>query len=203
MLTTLSALKSNYLNIDPLDTDRDATITACIEQAGSYIRTLCNQPIEQESLDYYFNGDRVANADLSKQLLGGDGYATKLLPYTTPVTLSGLYHRTLPTDSWVSQSGAVIYKHGDLFRLYSSDGFAWPLYKAELSVGYTSIPGDVVHAASELALYIWNETSVSNEARAGVASKSIAQNGITTTKTFADIVMKLKPILTKYTIYTV
>ena len=203
MLTTTAALKANYLNIDVLDTDRDATITACIEQAGAIIRTICNQPIEEESIEHYFNGIATDNPDLSKVLLGGVGYRTKLLPYSAPTSLTSLYHRTLPTDSWELQTGAVIYKHGDLYKLYASDCFAWPLYKAVLSVGYATIPDDVVHAASELAVYVWNETSVSNEARAGLTAKTITQNQIATTRQYADVIARLKPILTKYTIYTV
>jgi hypothetical protein len=202
MLTTLANLKANYLNIDVLDTDRDATITACIEQAGEIMKTVCNQPLEQESVDFYFPGQAVT-APLATQLLGGSGYATKTIPYTTPVELSAVYRRSLPTDAWVVESGCVVFVADVQSQIYCSNGFGYNLYKAVLNVGYTTIPNDLVHAASELAVYIFNETNVSNESRAGLASKTITQNGVTTTRTYADILARLAPILSKYTVYAI
>jgi hypothetical protein len=52
-------------------------------------------------------------------------------------------------------------------------------------------------------VYIFNETSVSNEARAGLASRAITQNSITSTLTYADVIARIRPIITKYTIYAV
>jgi hypothetical protein len=203
MLTTTTLLKANYLNIDALDTDRDATITECIKQAGSIIKTLCNQPIEQESLTYEFRGGGTSAIPLADQLLGGSGYSTKLIPYTVPSTLVAVSHRTLPTDSWTADTGCTLFVDNLQTRLYHPNGFGYAYYKATLNVGYTTIPDDIVHAVSELALYIYNETSVSNESRAGLASRAITQNSITSTLAYADVIARIRPILTKYTIYAV
>jgi len=202
MLTTTTLLKANYLNIDALDTERDSTITACIVQAGSILKTLCNQPLEQESVNYEFRG-AADSRPLAEQLLGGNGYSTKLVPYTVPATLVSLSHRTLPSDSWASDSGATLFVDDSQTRIYNPAGFGYNFYKAVLNVGYTTIPDDLVHAASELAVYIYNETSVSNEARAGLASRAITQNSITSTLTYADVIARIRPIITKYTIYAV
>jgi len=202
MLTTTAALKANYLNIDPLDTERDDVITACIEQASSIIKGACNQPLEQESVDYYFQGFGV-KTDLATQLLGGAGYATKTIPYTVPVELSALYRRTLPSDAWTVESGVTLFVSHLQNQLYAANGFGYNLYKAVLNVGYTTIPDDLVHAASELAVYIWNETNVSNEGRAGLASKTITQNNITTTRAYADIMKRIQHIIAGYTVYPI
>jgi hypothetical protein len=202
MLTTTTLLKANYLNIDALDTDRDATITECIKQAGSILKTLCNQPLEQEAVAYEFRGISNGNS-VADQLLGGSGYATKLIPYTVPSTLVAVSHRTLPTDSWTTDTGCTLFVDNLQTRLYNPNGFGYAYYKATISVGYTTIPDDIVHAASELAVYIYNETSVSNESRAGLASRAITQNSITSTLTYADVIARIRPIITKYTIYAV
>lgn len=202
MLTTTAALKANYLNIDSLDTERDDVITACIEQASSIIKSACNQPLEQESVDYYFQGFGV-KTDLATQLLGGAGYATKTIPYTVPVELSALYRRTLPSDAWTVESGVTLFVSHLQNQLYAANGFGYNLYKAVLNVGYTTIPDDLVHAASELAVYIWNETNVSNEGRAGLASKTITQNNITTTRAYADIMKRIQHIIAGYTVYPI
>lgn len=202
MLTTLADFKANYLNIDPLDTERDATITACIEQASEMVKTLCGQPIEQETVDFYFPG-KATYAPLAIQLLGGSGYAAKTVPYTSPVTLSAVYRRSLPSDAWVAESGCTLFVSDLQNQIYCSNGFGYNLYKAVLVVGYATIPADIVYAVSELAMYVWNETNVSNEGRAGLASKTITQNNITTTRTYADIVKRLQPILSSYTLYAV
>lgn len=202
MLTTTTLLKANYLNIDALDTDRDATITECIKQAGSILKTLCNQPLEQESISYEFRGI-ATSASVADQLLGGSGYATKLIPYTVPTTLVALSHRTLPSDSWTTDTGSSLFVDNLQTRLYNPNGFGYNFYKATLNVGYTTIPDDLIHAVSELAVYIFNETSVSNESRAGLASRAITQNSITSTLTYADVIARIRPIITKYTIYAV
>lgn len=202
MLTTLADLKSNYLNIDVLDTERDATITECIVQAGSILKTLCNQPLESESVDYYFRGIS-ADGSLADQLLGGSGYRTKTIPYTVPITLTSVYRRSLPSDAWTAESGCTLFQSHLQTELYCASGFGYNLYKAVLSVGFAAIPDDIVHAASELAVYVFNQTSVSNESRAGLSAKTITQNNITTTRTYADVLQKLKPIITKYTVYAI
>lgn len=202
MLTTTAALKANYLNIDVLDTERDATITECIEQASAIIKTMCNQPLELESVDFYFKGD-TTNGSLADRLLGGRGYTTKTIPYTVPVTLTALYHRSLPSDSWAADTGATLFVSDVQTELYCANGFGYNLYKAVLSVGYATIPDDIVHAASELAVYIFNETNVSNESRAGLASKTITQNNITTTRTFADVYARIRPVIAKYIRYAI
>jgi len=202
MLTTTAALKANYLNIDPLDTERDDVITACIEQACSIMKGTCNQPLEQETVDFYFTGFST-NANLSTQLLGGNGYATKTVPYTVPVQLSALYHRSLPTDAWAAESGATLFVSNLQNQIYTASGFGYNLYRAVLQVGYTTIPDELVYVASELAVYIWNETLVSNEGRAGLTSKAITQNNITTTRAFADVMKRMQPILSAYTVYPI
>lgn len=202
MLTTLADLKANYLNIDVYDTDRDATITQCIAEASAVLKTLCNQPLAEEQTDFYFSGE-TRNTSIATQLLGGSGYATKTIPYTVPCTLVGLYRRMLPSDSWTAEPGAVVYVSDLQSQIYCSAGFGYTLYKAVLNLGYATIPDDLIHAASELAVYIYNETNVSNESRAGLASKTITQNNITTTRTYLDIIQRLRPIITKYTRYAI
>ena len=139
MLTTLADFKANYLNIDPLDTERDATIAACIEQASEMVKTLCGQPIEQETVDFYFPG-KATHAPLATQLLGGSGYAAKTVPYTSPVTLSAVYRRSLPSDPWVAESGCTLFVSDLQNQIYCSNGFGYNLYKAVLVVGYATIP---------------------------------------------------------------
>lgn len=200
MLTTLANFKRDYLDRESIYTDQDNTITTAILSAGSFVRTYCKQPVEQESVDYYFSGSGASPLSLSAQLLGAAGTSDNIgLPYTVPVSLTSLSYKVAPSDSsWTSITGATVYKSADLYRVYYSGGFPFRLYKAVLSVGYATVPDDVIAAASQLALYFLKEGQTQGDSRAGVSSVTTSQGGVTVTQAYKNVVQQVAPTLDRY-----
>lgn len=200
MLTTVALLKKNWLDIEAMNTEHDTAIEACITQAGKLMSKLCGQPLESTAETIYFrggiSGKAASDADI---ILGGAGGAEKKLFYTVPVSLTALYYRTVPTDSWATVSGAVVYTSDNLWRLYVSTGFYLPFYKATLAVGFDTIPDDLVLAASELATEIYNELNKGGKSKLGVSSTSTTQGGVTVTTQYEPVLKHIQPTLDLYT----
>ena len=200
MLTTLATFKKNWLKIEAMNTDNDASITEAITEAGIIIEGICDQPLESSAsnLTIYFSGLPDSGRSLSDQLLGALGFSTKRIYYTVPLTLVSLYYRTLPSDSWTAITGGVLFQSNLINELYLSTGFPYNYYKCVLTAGYTTIPSDLASACSELALEIYSGMRVEGGSRLGVSSTSISQGGVTTTTSYESVLEKIDPVISKY-----
>ena len=201
MLTTLVKLKTNWLSIEPAETEQDTLLTMCIEKAGAIIKEICKQPIEAESVTIYFDGS--TNNITANQILGGEGYARKEIFYTVPITITSLSHRTLPSDSWTADTSPVIYESNNQRFVYVSGGFGYRYYKLVATIGYTDIPASVELAASELAVEIYRETQATGASTLGVSSVSTTQGGVTITKAYRSVITRIMPYLSSYIIHIV
>lgn len=185
-ITTAAALRTNYLNIP--DSSQDAILTALIGQAQKMMESITMQPLESTSIVEYFDGN-------------GSIYWT--LPYTSPVTITSLQSRTLPTDSWTTVSGAVVFTSDKVQRLYYGDGLTTKFWRANLSVGWTSgsMPADLVNICSEIALELFAATDFGGgQNRFGLASLAESQGGITSTTVYKDLMSRYHAKLRPYTL---
>ena len=183
-ITTALALRTNYLNIP--DGSQDAILTALIGQAQSMMKSICMQPLEQTAIEETFTGT---------------GTMYKSLSYTVPVTLSTLSYRLLPSDSWSSVAGGVIYTSDNLTRLYYGDGLTARFWKADLSVGWSSgsMPADLINICSEITLELFAATDFGGgENRMGLQQLSETTGGVVQTTVYRDLMTRYRRKLAPY-----
>lgn len=168
-ITTKELIKSDYLNITV--TDYDDMIDRFIIQAGIIIKDYCRQPIEQESITKYFDGD------------GSNLYE---LFYTVPCASLTLSYRNSILDTWTTAASGTYALHEN--KIYNDNGFAESYYKVVLSVGYASasVPKSIVDVCSEIVVALFKQTAHSS-ATIGVSGETITQGGVTTARTFNDV----------------
>lgn len=183
-ITTNTLIKSDWLYIDSSDTSKDTLLTTLISQASAYLRSYCNQPIEQESVDKIFEGDGTTWHDFY---------------YTVPITISSLSYRDSPIESWLSISNSPTVYSIQNSTLYYDDTYSEAWYKAVLSVGYASgsIPDDIKAIVSQMVVELYKATAHGDDST-GVSQVSITQGGVTTTKVFNDVLKRNESKLQRY-----
>jgi hypothetical protein len=185
MITTVEALKAQWLNVE-VAREHDTLIENCILQSGAILQSICNQPLESSASNetIYFAG--------SSELV-------KTLTYTVPVALVSLSYRSLPTDSWtaIAATYTTLYQEEGLYNIYNANRYLYPYYKAVLTVGYSTIPNDLIAACSEIACELYLE-SQSTDGRLGLSTVNESQGGVTVTKALSSVINKTMPYVSKY-----
>lgn len=188
-ITTIANIKANYLGLT--DSGKDSVLTAMLTQATSLAESICHQPLDAQTVVYDFSGD---------------GSQAHVVPFTTPVQLSTLQYKQLPTDAaFTSVTGAVAFKADHLWHLYYEDAFTYTLWRATLTVGYDgstyAVPADLVNIVSEMVVDLYRNTNhTAKENRFGLTSVSVSDGaGMTTTTVLADMRKRWKDKLKPYT----
>ena len=135
-LTTAAAIRASWLDVD--STTHDTRLGVLIDQATAIMESICKQPLDVVAVE------RVTQ---------GTGETLWMIPYTSPVTLSSLkYKSELDDAAWTTVTGAVVQKINGVQYVYLGGGFVQPRYQFNLSVGYSSVPNDLVNICSELVV---------------------------------------------------
>lgn len=184
-LITVTELKANWLNIG--DSSQDTRLAALINQAGAIIDGICKQPIVQTTNPYEF--------------IGSNGQ-TQLLPYTVTTTLTSLQYKEAVTDStWTTASGAIIVKADGVYQVYYEDGLTHPLWRANMTVGYTdtTCPQDIKSVCGEMVLELFKNSDFSGrENRLGLQSVANSEGGMTMTTIYKDLTTRFRSRLAPY-----
>lgn len=187
-IITKEIIKSDWLGRAVNDTTLDAAIDRWILQAAGIAKSICKQPISQETITKYFDGP-----------LNGCHYRTG---YTSPVSLTSLSYRQLPTDSWTAISSSFLAV--DKTDIYYTNGFPDLQYKLVCDVGYTSsnVPADIIQAYAVLVVSAYKRSNIGESAGSiGVSSITLSRSGETTTTiTMKDVTPEVKALLQPYTV---
>lgn len=182
-ITTKAIIKADWLN--STDTTADAAIDNAILAVSKEIEGICNQPIDVTAVTLEFEGN---------------GSNVVPLYYTSPVTVTTLKYRTLPTDSWTTVSDCTAFIRNGLYSLYLEDCFSEAYYQAVLSIGYTTIPYDIQLCANEMVVELYNATQFAGQVnRFGVSAINESEGGVSFAKTIASMRERARPRLAKYT----
>jgi len=186
---SLADLKSKYLNIT--GTAEDAHLTEAMLLANGYLKAICRQPIEQETVTRYYAAPTGSVIEL---------------PYTVPVTITTAHDRAEPTDSWTALTiTPTVY---DLERnqkaLYLATGFSGNYHKIVLSVGYSSGYPDVIRMVfAEMVKEIRSYSGFASEGdRFGVQSQATNMGGFSSTTTYKSLEKRWRSLLSPYTFWS-
>lgn len=190
-IVTKEIVKSDWLKIASGVTTTDALIDRMIDAVETEIKGICNQPIDQETVTLYKNGN---------------GKVTVLLPFVTvPVTLTTIETRQDPSESWTAVTGGYAYEDGGGWKLYLANGFTGVHYKFTLSVGYATndMPKDIQTCAYEMVKELYYETPYAGDAeRFGVSAVSEGDSTLSFSKAILDMRPRVKQRLYRYTMWT-
>ena len=183
MIVTLDEIKTVWLNTT--STEHDTQLNILIAQASSMVKDLCRQPIEQESITLYFNGDNATKKDL---------------PYTSDITVTSLAYKVSETEtSYTTISSSDYFLERS--TLYLPDTFKEARYRLVLEVGYATIPSAIVSACSELVVWLYSRTNLNGSSTIGLLQDAQTSGGMTQTKVYKDLVKDLESRLAPYTIF--
>ena len=178
MLTTVALVKSDYLNIT--ESTYDTVITNLLTQASSKIESMCGQPLEAQAVTSYFEGGF------------GDWLHVK---YSVPFTVTSISYRDEPLDSWTAIDSGSYTTQGQW--IYNDETFSESYYKLVLSVGYSTIPDDLKHYASELTAAYY-KASRHGDNTIGFGSINVSQGGIAISQSVIDVENQIEQKLAKY-----
>lgn len=177
-----SIIKSDWLRIESADTSMDAMIGRMIAAAEDEIENLLNQPVEQQSLTIYWDGQ---------------GEGEHLLLYTVPLTATSLRYREDPTIGWTTVDAseyAVRSRHFGKSLWYKTGFLPFLEYEFVANVGWqvNNIPADILIAGYELVKELYYETPYAGQSeRFGVSAITEGQGGTT----FSKAIARMRPIL--------
>lgn len=184
---TKAIFKSDWIDKTSSETEADDIIDRLIPMVEAEIKSICNQPVEAETVTSYFG---MTNAQ------------ARLLPYTVPVTYTSLSYRDEPDDAWTAiSSGVAVFEQNGLQWLWNRDTFAQPMYKLVLSVGYAtaSVPKDIVVCGYEMLKELVYETPAAPQGdRFGVSAITEGQGGVTFSKAIQAMRPRVEQRLTPY-----
>lgn len=193
MILTLANLKTLPPFSQLVDTDYDDMLEAILTEVSADIRSICNQPIESAAIaDYIF-----------------DGYDSRVitLPFTAPVTaIANVKNRSNIGEAWTTVTGVTIEKYGAAYRLVLQAGFTAGAqnYKADITVGYSTIPDAIVRVAREMVAVRCREHGILSKAGtlgiATTATADAAGNPVTTA--YKDLRSVWAYDLKRYTVKT-
>jgi len=188
-LISRTVFATDWLNLTTTTSDENSRIDRFIDSVEAEIEGICGQPIDLTTVYRQFEGT---------------GEASVRIPYTAPVTLSGLASREQPDDTWTTVTGGVAFAPSGVYKLYLENRFTSPFYSATLSVGYTTAPQDVQTCAYEMVKELWYETPFAAQGeRFGVSAINEADSGVTFAKTLIRMRSWVEPRLAPYKVYTV
>lgn len=182
---SVADLKSKYLNIT--GNAEDTALTELADLANGYIKTICRQPIEQETVTRYVIGK-------------GEIYLA--LPYTVPVTLTSCKERSDPSEAFVTSPVTPTVFTGDAGQkyLYLPNGFSSPFYELTLSVGYASdYPEEIRLVFAEMVKELRSYSGFASEGdRFGVESQSQNVGGFSTTTKYKSLENRWRRLLSRF-----
>lgn len=182
-LTTKAIIKSDWLKIASGDTTQDALIDRLIAASDAEIKAICGQPIEQTAVIWDAVGTRTN---------------TLRSPYTAPHVITAIQTRLTPAEAWVTVPSSYFFQRRGAWYAYNETPFSNPYYKLLATLGYTTIPAEVVLCANELVTELYNTTPMSDMNRFGVSSISEAAGGTTITKALQSVLSRIRQRLAPY-----
>jgi len=191
-LTTVAALKANYLNIAVTETGLDAMIAVWLTNVQEIASKICGQPLV--SIAVVHDWENV------------DGGVSYFLPYIkNAVTITSLQYRQLPSDSFTTQASPVVYKSQGLQRIYNPDNYTYTFYRANITVGFTdtTAPSDLVHIISEMVTDVMKQTPFAGgDNRFGVSSLAVSEGGTTRTTVYKDLLPRWTKLLAPWKVHS-
>ena len=194
-MLTLSEVKSSW--IKTASNDLDTQITGWINTATRRIKSICRQPILQESINFTFIGN-----DRQVRL----AHITTLLGNITQVQFRGN-----PFSNWQTQTQIDIapFTVEGVYYFYREGYFESEyIWKISVPAGWTiaNIPLDIKTVCGEMIYQLFKESPYATDVRVlGVSQVQKQQGGvggIVTTTTFQDMIPRWEMMLEPYTIYT-
>lgn len=186
---SVSDLKSKYLNLT--GTAEDTFLTEASLLANGYLKAICRQPIEQETVTLYLPNPVGSHI---------------LLPYTVPVTISSAHERETPVDSFTALATLpTVYEAANSQKaLYLANGFSGEYHKIVLSVGYASGYPDVIRMVfAEMVKEIRSYSGFASEGdRFGVKSQAQNIGGFSSTTTYQSLEKRWRSLLSPYTFWS-
>lgn len=194
MILTLANLKTLPPFSQLVDTDYDDMLEAILAEVSADIRAICNQPIESEALTNYIF----------------DGYEARaiILPFTAPVSaVANVKNRSNIGEAWTTVTGVTVEKAwGHSYQLVLATGFTAGAqnYKADITVGFSTIPDAIVRVAREMVAVRCREHGILSKAGtlgiATTATADAAGNPVTTA--YKDLRSVWAYDLKRYTVKT-
>ena len=137
----------------------------------------------------------------------GTGTRWLYLPWTAPVTLTALQEYVWPDSTPTAVTANVMVSNiGGLNRAYRKDGtfVMGYLYKVTATVGYATVPADVLLCANEMVVEVYNETAFGADgSRLGLLSVAETAGGTAITKTLQALRPKIEKRLLPYRVVTI
>lgn len=180
-------LVKSFLKIDVADFDLFLTTT--IDEIIDYAETYCSQRL-----------DATRETTIYKK---GSGTQYLLLPSTLVNSISHLYYRQLPTDTWTEETDTTIFtleQIENVFYLYYSTGFFKSYsYKVIFNSGYltTTLPKNLQSALKQMAAQIFRESGQSKD-RIGIKSESKSNEGVNMNTVFDKTFERYENIFNHY-----
>jgi hypothetical protein len=194
-MLTLAEIKSSW--IKTTSNDLDAQINGWISIANRKIKSICRQPILQESIDYTFIGnDRQVRLAHVTTVLG----AITLVQYRGNPFNGYQTQTTIDVSSFNIEGVYYFYREG-----YFTSDLIW---KLTMLTGFAinDIPKDIKTVHGEMVYQLFKESPFATDIRVlGVSSIQKSQGGPSGTvinTTFENMVPRWEQMLEPYTIYT-
>lgn len=194
-MLTLSEVKASW--IKTTSNDLNTQITGWINTATTRIKSICRQPILQESVNLSF--------------VGNDRQVRLAHVTTTLGSISGVQFRANPFNSWQSQTSIDVsaFEIEGVWYLYREGFFdSGNLWKVSTTAGWSinSIPLDIKTVCGEMIYQLFKESPYATDQRVlGLTQLQKSQGGpggIVTTHTFQDMLPRWEMLLEPYTIVT-
>jgi hypothetical protein len=194
-MLTLAEIKSSW--IKTASNDLDTQINGWIAIANRKIKSICRQPILQESIDYTFVGnDRQVRLAHVTTVLG----AITLVQYRGNPFNSYQTQTSIDVSSFNIEGVYYFYREG-----YFTSDLIW---KLTMLTGFpiNDIPKDIKAVHGEMVYQLFKESPFATDVRVlGVSSIQKSQGGPSGTvinTTFENMVPRWQHMLEPYTIYT-
>ena len=194
-MLSLSEVKSNWIKTS--SNDLDTQITGWINTATRRIKSICRQPILQETVDFTFIGnDRQVRLAHITTLLGN---------------ITSVQFRANPFSSWQTQTTVDVAKFDveGVWYFYREGYFdSANMWKITLPAGWTqaNIPLDIKNVCGEMIYQLFKESPYATDQRVlGLTQLQKSQGGaggIVTTHTFQEMLPRWEMILEPYVIRT-
>lgn len=194
-MLTLAEVKSAW--IKTASNDLDTQITGWINTATTRIKSICRQPILQESVDFTF--------------IGNDRQVRLAHITTTLGNISAVQFRANPFSAWQNQPSIDVAKFDieGVWYFYREGYFGSEnMWKISTTAGWTigNIPLDIKTVCGEMIYQLFKESPYATDTRVlGVLQVQKQQGGvggIVTTTTFQDMLPRWEMMLEPYTIVT-
>lgn len=194
-MLTLNEVKANW--IKTTSSDLDPQITGWISTATTKIKSMCRQPILQESVDFKF--------------VGNDRQVRLAHITTTLGAITNVSYRPTPFDSWQVQPTIDVsaFDVEGVWYFYREGFFdSGNLWKITTTAGYTqaNVPLDIKTVCGEMIYQLFKESPYATDQRIlGITQLQKQQggpSGLVVTTTFQNMIPRWELMLEPYTIRT-